>query len=140
MEFILNLAWGLLAVYLLSVWWKLRGQKTAYSRCAWRMDARTQLLALCVILVILFPVISVSDDLITIQYPAEAASNIRKYHSVCCASLHTFAASASCEAATGFQLQEQQLSSVALPARSDHASANNPALFKIENRPPPAAL
>ncbi len=140
MELILNLAWGLLAVYLLTAWWKQREQNAAYSCGAHRMDPRTQLIALCVILIVLFPVISVSDDLFAAQFPAVTDSNNRKCHSACCSAARTLADSTPFEAAAVFQFQTQQLSFVALPALPARASANNPALFKIENRPPPVIL
>jgi len=139
MELILNLAWGLLAAYLLTLWWKQRRQKAACSCCVWIMDARTQLIALCVILVLLFPIISVSDDLLATQFPAETNNSIRKCHATCCSS-HTFVASHASEAVALFQPPHSQQSALVLPELHGHASANSAACFEIDSRPPPAAL
>jgi len=64
MELVLNLAWALSAVVFFCIW--LRHARHAGA------DRRTQLVALAVLILILFPVISVTDDLQAMQNPAEA--------------------------------------------------------------------
>jgi hypothetical protein len=74
MELILNLAWALLAVLSICLWAHVeRREGTARS---------PQIVALLILIVILFPVISVSDDIWALQSPAEADSVQRRDHLV----------------------------------------------------------
>ena len=63
MELVLNLAWTLVAAMLLLLWLRM-ALHSAGSR-------RAQFVALAVLVMVLFPVISVSDDLQAVQNPAE---------------------------------------------------------------------
>jgi len=129
MEFILNLAWALSAVAFYCIW--LRHARHSGS------DRRTQLVALAVLVLILFPVISVTDDLQAMQNPAEADCCLRRDHAVA-ASHSIFPAVAAlppsviAECRFGFQQLAAQGSRPA-PA------VDNPALARIQNRPPPVA-
>lgn len=72
MELFLNLAWLLLAGTIVGLW--LRGEvraKTGYGQ---------QLIAIAVLIAILFPVISMSDDLLTVQNAFEADNYQRRNH------------------------------------------------------------
>src|ERR1700677_1553897 len=72
MELLLNLAWVLLATLMFYLWLRfapLRGVRP-----------QLQFVALAVLLLILFPVISVSDDLQAVQNPAEADCLVRRDH------------------------------------------------------------
>jgi hypothetical protein len=69
-EIFLNLAWVCLALGSICLWLRLE-QRTAPQR-------RLHLIALVMVLVILFPVISVSDDLWSIQNPAETDTSQRR--------------------------------------------------------------
>ncbi|MGA7339822.1 MAG: hypothetical protein WBE72_07320 [Terracidiphilus sp.] len=70
MEQTLNLAWALLAIALVSLWLRLdRGAPS---------DRRAQLVALAVLLFILLPAISMTDDLLAAQNPAEIDSCLRR--------------------------------------------------------------
>jgi hypothetical protein len=72
MELFLNLAWSLVAGTLVSLW--LRGE-------GWNQpDRRRHLIALAVLIAVLFPVISVSDDLLAIQNVSEADNYLRRDH------------------------------------------------------------
>ena len=73
-EIILNLAWALCALGLILLWTRA-GISGAASR-------RTQILALAMVVMLLLPVISLSDDLMAMQNPAETDSCLRR-------SLHT---------------------------------------------------
>lgn len=74
MEISLNLAWALCALGL--VWlWKRAGVSDSGSR-------KTQILALAMVVLLLLPVISLSDDLMAMQGPAETDTCLRR-------SLHT---------------------------------------------------
>src|SRR5579863_4909205 len=73
MELILNLAWALAATLMVLLW--LRCGLHAGSR-------RLQAVSLVVLLLVLFPVISVSDDLVSLQNPAEVDCCARRDHDV----------------------------------------------------------
>jgi hypothetical protein len=72
MEVLLNLAWSLVAALMLLLWLTFAPRTGP--------DRRLQIIALAVLLLILFPVISVTDDLLTVQNPAEADSSLRRDH------------------------------------------------------------
>jgi hypothetical protein len=70
MEFLLNFAWALCSLAL--IWyWKRHGVTAPGTR-------RTQIFALLMVVLLLLPVISLSDDLMAAQGPAEADSAIRR--------------------------------------------------------------
>ena len=70
MELALNLAWALCSMGL--VWfWIRRG-------VSGRVPRGTQLLALAMVVLLLLPVISLSDDLVAAQSPAESDSCLRR--------------------------------------------------------------
>lgn len=69
MEFLLNFAWVALAVAMVVIWARLHPRAG--------VPKLTQLAALAVSLLILLPVISISDDLMAAQFPAETDSSLR---------------------------------------------------------------
>src|SRR5579863_1121031 len=72
METILNVTWLILAVVLVRLWFSHAPQDGA--------SRRTQIAALFMLLVILFPVVSVTDDLWSLQNPAETDTCQRRDH------------------------------------------------------------
>ena len=70
MEIILNIAWAVCSLGL--VWFWLRS-----STCE-RVPRRTQVLALMMVVLLLLPVISLSDDLLAAQGPVETDSCLRR--------------------------------------------------------------
>src|ERR1035438_6715069 len=72
MELVLNLAWVLLAALMFCLWLRFAPRTD--------VDRRMQFVALAVLLLILFPVISVTDDLQAMQNPAEADCLLRRDH------------------------------------------------------------
>ena len=74
MEFALNLVWMALATLMFWLWMR-RAPSEGVSR-------RTQLAALAVVVLILLPVISVTDDLMAAQNPAETDCCQRKDYAV----------------------------------------------------------
>lgn len=72
MELLLNLAWAFVAISTLALW----------LHSAPRTGRRMQFVALAMLLLILFPVISVTDDLQLPQNPAEADCCVRRDHVV----------------------------------------------------------
>lgn len=129
MESTLNFAWALLAAGMLILW-----LRHARSNCArWG----TQVAALAMLLLILFPVISVTDDLQVAQNPAEAESYLRRDHaSVLPHSIFPAAALLPLSVFSGICIRF--LGFVA-PSLQPAPLVDNPALAAIQNRPPPAA-
>jgi hypothetical protein len=74
MELSLNLAWLTVAGTMVCLW--LRNGGNAES------DRRLQLIAIAVLVAILFPVISVSDDLLAVQNASETDNYLRRNHLV----------------------------------------------------------
>ena len=74
MELFFNLAWLAVAGALVALW--LRGNGQAHT------ERRGQIIAMAVLIAILFPAISVSDDLQAIQNASEADNYLRRDHLV----------------------------------------------------------
>ena len=129
MELFLNLAWVLVTAAMAVLWLRF-GLREG-------IDRRTQAVALVVLILILFPVISVSDDLFSLQNPAEADCCLRRDDIVPVAHF-TFPAIADLT----LPLIADLPPGVLRPAvRRDEAVLfeDHPALAAIDNRPPPAA-
>ncbi|MGA3082617.1 MAG: hypothetical protein ABSD44_14800 [Terracidiphilus sp.] len=127
MELILNLVWLLLAILMVRVWLR-HARRTGAS-------TRTQIAALAMLILILLPVISVTDDLQTIQNPAEVDCARRNHaatspHSIFHA-IATLPPPVLAELSFGF-------SGFAAPAAFHAPLVEIPALSSIQNRPPPA--
>lgn len=129
MELLLNTAWALLSVVIVCHWLRVERRDPA--------DRRLRFIALAMLIVILFPVISVSDDLWAAQNPAETVGCQRRDHCVSCP--HSiFPAVASLPTPAVEELSFGILVCRA-PRLSSLFTVFNPALDSIENRPPPAA-
>lgn len=129
MELILNLAGAFVALAIVCLWlrWAPRAGE----------DRKTQLVALALLILILFPVISVTDDLLAAQNLAETDSFVRRDHM------------------PGDQQQASPLYAeipdppqadlpfgflrFAAPGTLPVLAVDPPALAPVENRPPPAA-
>jgi len=134
MELFLNLAWVLLAALMLSLWPRFAPR---IGRDGHMKDRRMQFVALAVMLLILFPVISVTDDLQAVQNPAETDSSLRRDHIA--VSPHSILPAV---AALPLAIFAGVLSG--LPRFTGTRSLpvpaiDYPALASIQNRPPPAA-
>jgi hypothetical protein len=129
MELALNIVWALAAVVFFGVW--LRHSPHI------RADRRMQLVALAVLVLILFPVISVTDDLQAMQNPAEADCCLRRDQVVCNA--HSIFPSTAAVLPPAFA--ELSFGFVQLAATSNLPTpvVDHPALAPIQNRPPPVA-
>jgi hypothetical protein len=129
MELVLNLAWVLLAAWMVILWLRF-GPRTG-------ADRRTQMVALAVLILILFPVISVTDDLQAMQNPAETDSCLRKGHVV--SNAHSiFPAVAALPLPVFAELSFGQLQ-LAAPGVLPAPVVSHPALAPVQNRPPPVA-
>jgi hypothetical protein len=128
MEFILNLAWALSAVTIACL--GLRYAPHSGS------DRRTHLVALAVLVLVLFPVISVTDDLRAMQNPAEADSCLRRNQiSGIAHSVFSTVAALPLPAFAGISLGFLRL---AAPSSLLAPMVDHSALASIQNRPPPA--
>jgi hypothetical protein len=129
MELILNLAWAMLAALMICAWLRF-GPRTGPGR-------RSQLVALSVLILILFPVISVSDDLMALQNPAEADCCLRRNHVV--SNAHSiFPAVADLPQPIAAELPFGFLR-LAAPGNLPVPVVDHGGLDPIQNRPPPAA-
>jgi hypothetical protein len=108
--------------------WLKRGRRTSKS-------GRSSLVALAMLALILFPVISVSDDLWSLQNPAETDSCHRRVHNASSSNLH-FPASAALPEPIDAELNIE-FGRLDVPRLADLTAAINPAFGFIENRPPP---
>jgi hypothetical protein len=137
MEFTLNLAWFLLAIAMVYVW--LRQEPRRQRRPAPReaFTRRAQMIALGLLLVILLPAISMTDDLLAAQNPAEVDCSLRRDHEY--ARPHAVFPAAPAlpqPPLAGISFGHLDPSVIGLTSAPDVAS---PALTRIQNRPPPAA-
>lgn len=72
MELTLNFGWVVVAVWMLVAWLRLASQGSS--------QRRGQMVALAVVVLILLPAISMTDDLVAAQNPAEAVTCVRRDH------------------------------------------------------------
>ena len=128
MELFLNSGWALVAIASLCLWMPL-GRRSA-------ADRHLSFIALVMLIVTLFPVISVSDDLWCLHNPAETDTCQRRDYGVTCAHsifpVATLPESAAVAQAVSFQRLAVQLYAPPLAVAT-------PALGPIQNRPPPSA-
>jgi hypothetical protein len=129
MESSLNLVWMTMATLMFWLWMRHAASKGG--------NRRTQLFALAVVVLILLPVISVTDDLMAAQNPAETDCCQRKDHS---ASIphSVFPAIAALPPPVLAELNFSFLR-YATPSRVPAPQVDNPAMAPIQNRPPPTA-
>ncbi len=130
MEIFLNLAWAALAITMACLWLRW-GDRDGTNR-------RRQIVALAILIAILLPVISVSDDLMAMQNATETDSVQRRDHLVA-GRAHVvlpFAAVLSVAIFGGLPFGFQRfVPSSTLP----HPALQSPERTAIQNRPPPAA-
>jgi len=132
MELVLNFAWLLMCVALVALWRHLGHKKPVHGETSCAM----QLVALGVVLLILFPVISVSDDLLMAQSPAETVSCVHKSCN-CGHHHHPMPMQAALPEHSKTQAAVEYTTLV-LKSKLLDRSTQNPALRRVENRPPPS--
>lgn len=129
MELVLNVVWVLLAMASFSLWLH-QERRCGMARCL-------PLVALVMLVVILFPVISVSDDLWAVQNPAEADTSMRRDQLASCPhSILPLLVALPTSPVGLMQLGSRSLLETP-KARPSHYGA--PALHSVESRPPPVA-
>jgi hypothetical protein len=129
MELFLNLAWGLSAIVIVCLWFRYGHRAEAVRR--------TQIVALAVLILILFPVISVTDDLLAIQNPAEVDSSLRRSHVV--SNTHSIFPSVAALPLPAFAELPFAFLQVVAPGHLPAPVVDHPGLRSIQNRPPPVA-
>jgi hypothetical protein len=134
MELFLNLAWVLLAALLFCLWPRFAPRTGPEGRMK---DRRMQFVALAVLLLILFPVISVTDDLQAVQNPAETDSSLRRDHII--ASSHSILPAVAALPLAVFAGLFSGLPRSAATRNLPVPAIYDPALAAIRNRPPPSA-
>ena len=127
MEIFLNLVWAALALAGAAYWSRTERRKGA--------EQRSPLIALTMVVVILFPVISVSDDLWSIHNPAETDTTQRRIHVVSNSSPNVSASAALPEHA--FQSLRFELLRADLPRCRSIRTFPSQMTSATENRPPP---
>jgi hypothetical protein len=131
LELVLNLVGALVAMGLTCLWLRMVSQGR-HGSAHWGV----QVIALFLLIVILFPVISVTDDLMAAQNPAETDSVQRR--NLEASVLHAAAVCADSPMAA-WRAPDLQVR-LRLRARTQRVSLPQaPALASIENRPPPIA-
>ena len=129
MELFLNSAWAVMAMVIVFLWLRLERRTKA--------ETRFSFIALAMLIAVLFPVISVSDDLWSLQNPAEADTYQRRDHLG--SSPHTiFPVISALPETAAAELSFGFLGFVA-PLSHTKLCVENPALAPIQIRPPPSA-
>jgi hypothetical protein len=129
MELVLNLGWGFLGALLFCLWLGF-GPRA-------HVDRRMQFAALAVLVLVLFPVISMTDDVLAAQNPAEADCCLRRDHVVSAA--HSIFPAAATPPPPLFADLPFGFIRVAAPRAFPAPAVDHPGLRTIQNRPPPAA-
>jgi hypothetical protein len=74
-ELLFNLLWACLSIGLIGLWLRSRRHWQDY---AFRPSSHMQIAALAVLIIILFPVVSLTDDLLACTTPAEVEHLVRR--------------------------------------------------------------
>lgn len=129
MELTLNFGWALVAMWMLCAWMRKAPRRAR--------DRRIQMVALAVVILILLPAISMTDDLVAAQNPAEIDCCARRNHDQG-ASSHSILPAATSLPLPSFTGISLAFVGMAAPSNLPSPLVENPALASIENRPPPA--
>jgi len=127
MELALNLGWMLLGALLFCLWLRF-GARTGARR-------RTQFVALAVLVMVLFPVISMTDDVFAAQNPAEADCCLRRDDGFSAAHF-LFHVAATLPPPAFAEISFAFIRFVA-PPNYPAPVVDHPGLEAIQNRPPP---
>lgn len=130
METFLNVAWALLTVYMVYLWLRLAPRNAA--------GRRTGFAGLVVLVLILLPAISITDDLLAAQKPALVVECwLRRDHKFTSPQLlFPVMAAPPSPAFAGLACGARQ---AIAPGYSPVQFVQSPALASIQNRPPPTA-
>ncbi len=129
MELFLNLAWAAVAVCMVCLWLRYAPRTGP--------DRRIQFVALAMIVLILLPAISMTDDLQAARNPAEVDTCLRRDHDG--SSPHSILPAVAVLPLLLVASLDFRVRRTTLPGRQLLAAPANPFLAPIENRPPPSA-
>jgi hypothetical protein len=128
MELTLNLGWVLVALAMLFAWLRVAPRDSG--------ERRAQFVALAVVILILLPAISMTDDLIAAQNPAEVdCCSVRRDSS--CSHVH-LPMQLPALPLPPFAIATDSLPQMRLPGYAATRNAAAPAPGPVEIRPPPA--
>jgi hypothetical protein len=130
MELVLNLGWALVAMWLLCAWVRKAPRRAT--------DRRIQMVALAVVILILLPAISMTDDLLAAQNPAEIDCCARRNHDHA-ACQHSVIPAVAVLPVPGFTGVSLVFVGMTAPGKLPSPFVENPSLASIQNRPPPVA-
>lgn len=128
MEFFFNFVWLVTALVLILQWCAVKPRVAA--------RRRNSVIALAMLIAILFPVISVSDDLWSIQNPAETDTALRRDHLDHAA--HSVLPVIAGGPVSPFAGLEHKSASGAISSQPALIPAYRYWISNIQNRPPPA--
>lgn len=131
MELLLNLSWLAVAGALVCLWFRSAGQD--------HPERRRQWIAMAVLIAILFPVISVSDDLLAVQNASETDNSYLRRDQVLPSGTHTIQPAHTFIAAAIFAGIALQFLRFVAPSFLPATRPDRPEFTCIENRPPPSA-
>lgn len=130
MELILNLVWAGLAVALVAMWLSRPAHELAPRRLQW--------MSLFVVVLLLLPVISMSDDLIAARGPAEVDTCLRRAQDAHASpAIHTVTSFALPQAVACNCNRWQPVSTLAMQSSAPDSRPGH--LLFFFSRPPPAA-
>lgn len=128
-ELLLNLGWVVLAAWMVVLW--LRKMPHAGE------DRRPQFVALALVILILLPAISMTDDLIAARNPAEVDVSLRRDHTS--PQGHVIQPALTALVVSAFLDLAFEPAHPSAPRFQRIPILRTPVLASIENRPPPAA-
>jgi len=129
LELALNLVWLLLTGAMVCLWLRLAPRAAA--------ERRTQFAALALVILILLPAISMTDDLMTARNPAEVDSCLRRDHEIL--SPHAIVPAIATLPVPAFAgLCSPVVWSISAGVLRNPL-ADSPTPVSLQNRPPPAA-
>lgn len=129
-EILLNITWAVCSLILIGLWLR-RGISQSISR-------RTQLLALGMAVLLLLPVISLSDDLLAMQAPAETDTCVRRVQNA--DNLHPTPWTLTSALPSGIYMPALTgLVATQQPPSKEQATPPSPVPPPMDSRPPPMA-
>jgi len=129
MELILNISWAFVATWMVCAWLRMEPRRGS--------DRRAQFVALAVLILILLPAISMTDDLVAAHNPAEIECCARRDHDF--ASHHSITPATTTLATPAFGGLPMIVARMDAPSIPAVPFVDSPALNSIQNRPPPKA-
>jgi hypothetical protein len=128
MELVLNLAWSILALFMVWGWVRFAPRKC--------VDRRVQFVALALVILILLPAISMTDDLMAASNPAEVETCARRDHDW--GPSHTLLPATAALVVAFFHGLSLETVRVSAADPLPTFVPNEPLLMSLETRPPPA--